>query len=94
MEMETINVEEKKTNKKVFTGIVVSDKMEKTRVVSVERKLQHPVYSKYVRKRKKFKVHDEENKSRQGDVVEIIECRPISKEKRWRLVQIIKEAAK
>ncbi|HHF58113.1 MAG TPA: 30S ribosomal protein S17 [candidate division WOR-3 bacterium] len=73
-------------------GIVISDKMDKTRVVLVERLAQHPKYKKYVKKRSKFYVHDEKNESREGDVVRIMETRPLSKLKRWRLVEIIRKA--
>jgi small subunit ribosomal protein S17 len=78
---------------KTRTGVVVSDKMDKTVVVQVERLVKHPVYKKYVRRRKKFMVHDEENTARIGDRVLIVEVRPLSKHKRWRLRQIIERAA-
>lgn len=77
--------------KKILRGIVVSDKMDKTVVVSVERVFQHPLYKKTIRTRKKYKAHDEENICKIGDTVEIIESRPISKTKRWRVLRIIKE---
>ncbi|MBI4688444.1 MAG: 30S ribosomal protein S17 [Nitrospirae bacterium] len=69
--------------KKIFTGKVISDKMDKTVVVAVERLAQHPLYRKTIKKVSKFKAHDEENKYKTGDKVMIIESRPISKEKRW-----------
>ncbi len=78
--------------RKVFIGRVVSDKMDKTVVVQVERLRQHPRYKKYIRYRKKFKAHDENNACRVGDVVRIMETRPLSKEKRWRVVEIIGRA--
>ncbi len=78
---------------KTRTGVVVSDKMDKTVVVQVERLVKHPVYKKYVRRRKKFMVHDEENAARIGDRVLIVEVRPMSRHKRWRLRQIIERAA-
>jgi small subunit ribosomal protein S17 len=78
---------------KTRTGVVVSDKMDKTVVVQVERLVKHPVYKKYVRRRKKFMVHDEENAARVGDRVLIVEVRPLSKRKRWRLRQIVERAA-
>ncbi len=81
-----------KPHKKKFTGTVVSDKMDKTIVVAVETKILHPFYKKYIKRKKKYKAHDEENKCKTGDFVEIIECRPISKEKNWRLTKVIKEA--
>jgi len=73
-------------------GRVVSDKMDKTRVVVVSNLVMHPKYKKYIRKRKKLYVHDEENKSHIGDVVKVVETRPLSKLKRWRLVKIMREA--
>jgi small subunit ribosomal protein S17 len=76
--------------RKIYTGEVISDKMDKTVVVAVTRLMQHPVYKKTIRKVTKFKVHDEENKCRVGDEVSIIESRPLSKEKRWKVLNIIK----
>ena len=73
-------------------GTVVSDKMDKTRVVVVETLVMHPKYKKYIKKRKKLYVHDEENKSHVGDVVKVQETRPLSKLKRWRLVEIVRTA--
>lgn len=71
------------------TGVVTSDKMNKTRVIRVVRMMQHPVFKKRIRKFTSFKVHDERNESKVGDVVRIVETRPLSKDKRWRLVQIV-----
>jgi len=82
-------------NKKIIKsmiGIVKSDKMDKTVVVSVEYNKMHPLYKKYVKKTKKFKAHDENNECKEGDLVRIESCRPISKEKKWRVVEIIKKA--
>ena len=79
--------------RKSKTGIVVSDKMEKTIVVKIVRKAKHPLYGKTVTLTKKLKVHDEENKAKVGDKVLITETRPLSRDKRWRLVEIV-EAAK
>lgn len=79
-----------KAHKKVLIGTVVSNKMEKTIVVSVETKLKHPLYKKYVKSTKKFKAHDHQNTCNVGDKVRICECRPISKEKCWRLVEVVK----
>ncbi len=81
-----------KGNRKVRTGRVVSDKMDKTRVVAVERITRHPLYGKTVRRTARFKVHDEENRSHTGDTVKIEEARPLSKEKRWRLVEILERS--
>ena len=78
--------------RKSRVGIVVSDKMEKTIVVAVEVKYKHPLYKKTVRVTNKYKVHDEENAARVGDTVEITETRPLSKDKRWRLVEILSRA--
>jgi len=73
-------------------GVVVSDKMNKTVVVQVDDKVMHPVYKKYVRKRVKYKTHDETNSARVGDTVQIEECRPLSRAKRWRLKKIVERA--
>jgi len=83
---------ETKTNKKVRTGFVTSDKMDKTVTVAVERKTQHPMYKRVIKTTKKFKAHDEENQCNEGDKVRIIETRPLSKDKRWRVLEIIKKA--
>jgi small subunit ribosomal protein S17 len=77
---------------KVRSGRVVSDKMDKTRVVLVERTTKHPLYGKIIRRSKKYKFHDENNESRVGDVVKIMETRPLSKDKRWRLVEIVQRS--
>ncbi len=74
---------------KLFTARVVSDKMDKTVVVMVETLRRHPKYKKAIRHRKKFKAHDEDNACRIGDVVWIVETRPLSKEKRWRVVEVV-----
>ncbi|MGB3466222.1 MAG: 30S ribosomal protein S17 [Cyclobacteriaceae bacterium] len=73
-------------------GQVVSDKMNKTVTVSVSRKMKHPIYGKFIAKSKKFTVHDENNDCGVGDTVKIMETRPLSKNKRWRLVEIIERA--
>jgi len=83
---------ETKTNKKIRTGFVTSDKMDKTVTVAVERKTQHPMYKRVIKTTKKFKAHDEENQCNEGDKVRIIETRPLSKDKRWRVLEIIKKA--
>ncbi|SHF10041.1 SSU ribosomal protein S17P [Seinonella peptonophila] len=83
---------ERDTRRKVRIGKVVSDKMDKTIVVSVETYKKDRLYGKRVKYSKKFKVHDEENKAKIGDTVRIMETRPLSKDKRWRLVEIVKEA--
>lgn len=79
-------------SRKTRVGKVVSDKMEKTVVVSIERRVEHPVYGKMVRRTTKLKAHDERNEAKTGDTVRIMETRPLSKDKRWRLVEIIERA--
>jgi len=81
-----------RTSRKTRVGLVVSDKMMKTVVVSIERRVEHPVYGKMVRRTKKLKAHDEQNVAKTGDTVRIMETRPLSKDKRWRVVEIIERA--
>ena len=76
-------------NKKTMTGVVVSSKMDKTVVVKVERRFAHPVFKKVVKTTKKYKVHDERNECVDGDFIRIQETRPLSKEKRWRLLGVV-----
>ncbi len=73
-------------------GVVVSDKMDKTITVAVERQVKHPLYGKYIKRTTKLMAHDENNEAKEGDVVRIMETRPLSKRKRWRLVEIIERA--
>ena len=80
------------TSRKVRIGVVASNKMDKTISVLVERKLRHPIYGKYVKKSKKFFAHDENNDCNIGDLVRIEESRPLSRLKRWRLVEILEKA--
>lgn len=82
-----------KLHRRTMTGIVVSDKMMKTRVVRVERQVRDPMYGKYIVGTNKFKIHDENNRSKMGDLVVIVESRPLSKEKRWALQKIIRSAS-
>ncbi len=82
--------ENKKIKKRVLEGIVVSGKMEKTIVVEVKRKFPHPLYKKTITKRKRFKVHDEKKEAKLGDKVKIIEARPYSKEKYFRLLEVLR----
>jgi small subunit ribosomal protein S17 len=77
--------------RKILVGTVVSDKMQKTVSVSVERRVKHPVYKKFVRKVVKLKAHDENNQGRVGDRVRIMETRPLSKQKRWRVQEILEK---
>ncbi len=79
-------------NRKVRIGTVVSDKMDKTVVVAIESIVTHPVYKKQMRRTTKFKAHDENNECKVGDKVQIMETRPLSKDKRWRVVEIIEKA--
>lgn len=81
-----------KGTKREFVGFVVSDKMEKTIVVTVDSKTLHPLYKKYVVRTKKLKAHDETNDAKIGDRVRVVECRPISKDKCWKLVEILERA--
>jgi small subunit ribosomal protein S17 len=78
--------------RKTRVGLVVSDKMDKTVVVAIERRMAHPVYGKMMTRTNKLKAHDEENSAKTGDTVRIMETRPLSKDKRWRLVEIIERA--
>lgn len=78
-----------KQNRKVLVGRVVSDKMNKTVIVAVESYRRHPLYKKLVRNTKKYAAHDEENRCRVGDVVRIVETRPLSRTKRWRVVEVL-----
>ncbi len=82
----------KQTGKFEFTGIVTSDKMDKTIVVAITTRILHPLYKKYVKSTKKVKAHDEKNEAHVGDTVRVIESRPMSREKRWRLVEILERA--
>jgi len=79
-------------NKKTYTGQVVSDKMDKTIVIAITTKTLHGLYKKYVKSTKKIKAHDEKNDARVGDTVRVVECRPVSRDKRWRLTQIVERA--
>jgi small subunit ribosomal protein S17 len=88
--MEAVSIE--RNSRKVIIGKVVSNKMQKTIVVSVERKVMHPKYGKFIKMTSKFKAHDEKNECTINDVVKLMETRPMSKDKRWRLVEIIEKA--
>jgi len=78
--------------RKMRVGLVIGDKMDKTVVVRIDRRMPHPVYGKMVTRTKKLKAHDEENSAKVGDTVRIMETRPLSKDKRWRLVEIVERA--
>jgi small subunit ribosomal protein S17 len=81
-----------RNRRKLRVGKVVSDRMDKTVVVSIERLVKHPQVGRYVRRRSKFKVHDEKNECRVGDVIRFMETRPMSKDKRWRFVEFVERA--
>lgn len=83
---------EDRSNRKVRVGTVVSDKMDKTVVVAVERMVQHPLYGRRLKTTKRLKAHDENNEAKTGDRVRVMETRPLSAEKRWRVVEIIEKA--
>ncbi len=83
---------ETRNSRKTRIGLVVSDKMNKSIVVSIERKVLHPTYKKYIKKTTKLMAHDEKQEAHVGDTVMIMETRPLSKNKRWRLVEIVKKA--
>lgn len=78
--------------RKTRVGIVVSDKMDKTITIAIERKVPHPIYKKYFKKTTKLMAHDEKSECRVGDKVKVMEIRPLSKNKRWRLVEIVEKA--
>lgn len=79
-------------NKKQIVGVVTSAKMDKSITVLVERRIKHPMYGKFVKKSKKFMAHDETNNCGEGDLVRIVESRPLSRKKRWQLVEVIERA--
>jgi small subunit ribosomal protein S17 len=83
---------EKRGNRKTRIGVVIKNKMDKSIVVAIERKVPHPLYKKYFKKTTKLMVHDEKNECNVGDVVKIMETRPLSKHKNWRLVEIVEKA--
>lgn len=78
--------------RKTRTGLVTSNKMDKTITVAIERKVKHPIYGKFVKKTTRFHAHDEKNECTVGDTVKIMETRPLSKTKRWRLVEVVEKA--
>ena len=85
-------MEQVRGNRKTRTGVVVSDKMDKTIVVAIKTKVRHPLYGKMVNRTVKFKAHDENNECGIGDTVKIMKTRPLSKDKHWRLVEIVEKA--
>ena len=91
-EMNPSTTTETRNRRKTRMGLVVSDKMQKTVVVAIERRVAHPQYGKMVTHTKRVKAHDEENSAKEGDTVRIMETRPLSKDKRWRVVEIVDRA--
>ncbi len=88
-----IGAEQKARLRREAVGVVVSDKMQKTIVVKVDRRVRHGMYLKYVTKSRRFKAHDESNEAKEGDMVQLVETRPLSRDKRWALKKIIRRAA-
>src|SRR5881275_1585191 len=88
----TVGAGEARNQRRTLVGIVTRDKMQKTRRVEIQRLAKHPRYSKYIKRRTVCYVHDENNETRTGDTVEIMETRPLSKNKNWRLVRVVKKA--
>ena len=82
----------KRGNRRKVTGVVISNKMDKTVIIVMERIVKHPLYKKYIKRRSKFAAHDKNNECQIGDTVLIIECRPLSKTKRWQVLEILKKA--
>ena len=80
------------SKRKIRVGVVVSNKMQKSITVAIEKKVKHPIYKKFFKKTTKFIAHDEKNECNEGDIVKIMETRPLSKLKRWRLIEIIEKA--
>ena len=83
---------EQKVIKRTLTGQVVSDKMDKTITVKVERQVKHPLYGKFIKRSTKVHAHDETNECKMGDTVTVVECRPLSKSKSWQLVEVVEKA--
>lgn len=90
--MEASEEQQRTALRKERVGIVVSDKMDKTITVAVQRQIKHPIYGKFIKKTTKLYAHDEQNDAREGDVVRIMETRPLSKKKRWRLAEVVQRA--
>jgi len=84
--------ETKRSSRKERTGIVISDKMNKTIVVGIQRQVRHPIYGKFIKKSSRLFAHDEQEQAREGDTVRVAEIRPLSKKKRWRLLEIMERA--
>lgn len=91
-ENKAATVADERSLRKTRVGVVTSNKMDKTVVIAIERKIQHPIYKKYFKQTKKLMVHDEKNECTVGDVVRVMETRPLSKNKCWRLVEVVEKA--
>ncbi len=91
-EEKNIVTQKRQTKRKTRIGLVSSDKMDKSVTVSIEKRVKHPIYKKYFKKTTRFMAHDEKNECKQGDIVKIMETKPMSKKKRWRLVEIVEKA--
>jgi small subunit ribosomal protein S17 len=83
---------EQKVIKRTLTGKVISDKMDKTITIKVERQVKHPLYGKFIKRSTKVHAHDESNECKMGDTVTVVECRPLSKSKSWQLVEVVEKA--
>ncbi len=92
MAEETVQTEEVRNRRKTRTGVVSSDKMQKTVVVTIANLVRHPMYGRILKRDKKLKAHDETNDAHIGDTVEIMECRPLSKDKCWRVIRVVERA--
>ncbi len=90
--MEATEQQQRQTTRKERVGVVVSDKMDKTISIAVQRQIKHPIYGKFIKKTTKLMAHDENNDANEGDTVRIMETRPLSKNKRWRLAEVIERA--
>jgi small subunit ribosomal protein S17 len=84
--------QKRQTKRKTRIGVVTSNKMEKSITVAIEKRVKHPIYKKYFKKTTKFMAHDEKNECTEGDMVKIMETKPLSKKKRWRLVEVVEKA--
>lgn len=91
-EEKNTNPQKRETKRKTRIGIVTSNKMDKSISVSIEKRIKHPIYKKYYKNTTKFMAHDEKNECGEGDIVKIMETKPLSKQKRWRLVEIVEKA--
>jgi small subunit ribosomal protein S17 len=91
-EKNTVSQSKRQTKRKTRIGVVTSNKMDKSISVAIEKRVKHPIYKKYFKKTTKFMAHDEKNECTEGDIVKIMETKPLSKQKRWRLVEVVEKA--